>query len=396
MPSPRRPRTPAKQREQRQLVSLCKALLDSGSRLEDRYWESRLEQVLVKQLSSGQDALLESTLADLASQQPELADLLLEQLQATSESFSMQSAGQDWDILLLSAPIAVWTRYQMPAVEFSEALLEQLSQAIKQTIVAPSAKVLICARLFSLDDMPRSFSDVWQWSQMLGRRLITGQGQLPAPAAIDPLPYILADNRHMLMAVAVPAKQAFFRWQIDEQTDKTQCLQAWRGYTEGLIARLLTGCQFEILLPQAYHYSIQESERLIRPIAVSASCQWLKEALSLKPNQLKATIAAVGQFGVDEYRIGYQRTGSSDVIYGTIWPMFESADSDIGNRLVDTVDEISAILKNGGVGEITRIPGILMPEQCEDCSAPLFPNQNGDLVHAELPEEAFDAPAHFH
>ena len=33
---------------------------------------------------------------------------------------------------------------------------------------------------------------------------------------------------------------------------------------------------------------------------------------------------------------------------------------------------------------------------CEDCGAPLFANAEGEIVHAELPEEADTQAAHFH
>ena len=40
--------------------------------------------------------------------------------------------------------------------------------------------------------------------------------------------------------------------------------------------------------------------------------------------------------------------------------------------------------------------GLLPPDYCEDCGAPYFPNPLGELVHAELPEDAEAAPAKFH
>ncbi|MNT94589.1 hypothetical protein D3C72_2363140 [compost metagenome] len=60
------------------------------------------------------------------------------------------------------------------------------------------------------------------------------------------------------------------------------------------------------------------------------------------------------------------------------------------------VDEIAALLKEFGVNDVRRLPGVLPPEYCEDCGAPYFPNPLGELVHAELPEDAEAAPAHFH
>jgi uncharacterized protein YuzB (UPF0349 family) len=35
-------------------------------------------------------------------------------------------------------------------------------------------------------------------------------------------------------------------------------------------------------------------------------------------------------------------------------------------------------------------------EYCEDCGAPLYPTLDGELVHAELPEESEPAGQHLH
>jgi uncharacterized protein YuzB (UPF0349 family) len=45
---------------------------------------------------------------------------------------------------------------------------------------------------------------------------------------------------------------------------------------------------------------------------------------------------------------------------------------------------------------VKKLPGTFTPEYCEDCGAPLFANSDGEIVHAELPEEADTQAAHFH
>ena len=84
-------------------------------------------------------------------------------------------------------------------------------------------------------------------------------------------------------------------------------------------------------------------------------------------------------------------------IRDSVWPLYgreEELPSDEGQP--DVVDEITALLKEYGVTEVRRIPGVLPAEYCEDCGAPYFPNPLGELVHAELPEDAEAAPAKFH
>ena len=41
-----------------------------------------------------------------------------------------------------------------------------------------------------------------------------------------------------------------------------------------------------------------------------------------------------------------------------------------------------------------RAPGAAT--DCDDCGAPLFPDSEGELVHAEMPEEAASPSPHLH
>ena len=70
------------------------------------------------------------------------------------------------------------------------------------------------------------------------------------------------------------------------------------------------------------------------------------------------------------------------------------ADEEVGG--LRGAAKIAALLKECGVGDVRRLPGILPPDYCEDCGAPFFPNPAGEMVHAELPEDAETAPTHFH
>ena len=88
------------------------------------------------------------------------------------------------------------------------------------------------------------------------------------------------------------------------------------------------------------------------------------------------------------------------MVYGCLWPLYGKEEDqpllDNEPTPIDTVDEIAALLKECGVTDIRRLPGTLPPDFCEDCGAPHFPNPSGEMVHAELPEDAETAPAHFH
>src|SRR5690606_14483691 len=106
--------------------------------------------------------------------------------------------------------------------------------------------------------------------------------------------------------------------------------------------------------------------------------------------------AGCGDVRIEEYRVGFTARNSNDVYYGCVWPLYGRDEETPGEDQPDTVDEIAALLKEYGVHDLRRIPGVLPPEYCEDCDAPLFPNPMVYLVHAELPEDDHSAPAQFH
>ncbi|MCD8537864.1 MAG: DUF2863 family protein [Burkholderiaceae bacterium] len=230
----------------------------------------------------------------------------------------------------------------------------------------------------------------------LANRAVGKRAAMPTTITVEPNPALLVDTRHLVMAVAAPKGQPIFRWQADPSMAQETCQSTWGAAIEPVLAQLLPGCQFHALVPQLYHSSIELSEQHMRLIAIISASEWLHSTLNLKPGELRATIAAVGEQSVQEYRIGYHRGRQQDVIYGTIWPVFNNFGAAENGSIVDTVDEIAAILKDCDVEHVKRIPGVLLPESCDDCGAPLFPNPSGELVHVDLPEEAFEAPQHFH
>ena len=79
--------------------------------------------------------------------------------------------------------------------------------------------------------------------------------------------------------------------------------------------------------------------------------------------------------------------------HGVVWPLYGREDE---NAHPGPLDEVIAQLTEVGVTEIKKLAGTFTPEYCEDCGAPLFANGDGEIVHAELPEEADTHTAHFH
>jgi len=397
----RSPRTPKPRltRDASRLVSLCKSLHASGSRLEDEFWESQIGEVLKKIFKAGNDNALESALDHLSQSDTSAFEVLLEQAETKTESYSVLENGQVWDILLMTAPLTVWTRYQLPAANPLPTRTEaSLLAALQETILAPGVKIELLPQMVSPDEMPRSFSETATWMHRLGQRAITGKSPFPdMHRPMDP-PGLLADSRHLVFAIATKPGEPFLRWQISEADGRETCLSQWQEATRPLFAALMPGCQFDVLLPDAYYVSMRDADKQIRPIAIKAATHWLEAALSLPASSLRASVIGLGDTKIQEYRVGFSTKGSNDVVYGTVWPLFEPAEEGATSTDggIDTIDEIAAVLKESGIGEVRRIPGIGLLEYCEDCAAPLFPNPLGELVHAELPEEAVNAPVQFH
>ena len=97
---------------------------------------------------------------------------------------------------------------------------------------------------------------------------------------------------------------------------------------------------------------------------------------------------------------GFTQKNQTEVIYGCLWPLYGREEDEPlleGQPApIETIDEITNLLKECGITDIRRLSSMLSPEFCDDCGAPYFPNPSGEMVHAELPEDAETAPAHFH
>jgi hypothetical protein len=251
--------------------------------------------------------------------------------------------------------------------------------------------------------MPRTLCETYDWMHKLGATAL----DLPSgPPKLNHEPdsfNMLADTRYVAIGVAVPEGKPVFRWQEtpSELGDgREACLEKWTADTQLIFANLLAGCGFEILVPDAYYVSNREADRRIRPLSVRSAVVWLEGALQLEASQLRAVIVGCGERTVEEYRIGFTQKNQTEVIYGCLWPLYGREEDEPlleGQPApIETIDEITNLLKECGITDIRRLSSMLSPEFCDDCGAPYFPNPSGEMVHAELPEDAETAPAHFH
>lgn len=392
--------SPRLNRDASRLVAFAQSLSRSGSRVEDLYWEKLLADAISKLLRAGQDAALEAALDHLSQRDVGGYEVLIEQAETLSESMQLDKGGQIHDVLLIVIPIAAWTRYAIPTGPIPAAAQQTLLAQLHGHVLAEGTRAALMPNLVSIDQMPRTFSETWLWLQRLGNQALDIETTKPELNGETEPTNMLADTRYVVAAVAVPVGAPVFRWQEQPGEDshgREACLAHWVAQAQPTLATLMPGCGIECLLPDAYYMSNREADRRVRPMSLRAAINWLEGAVDLAAADLRAVIAGCGESRIDEYRIGFTPRNSNDVYYGCVWPIYGREDEVPDDESQpELVDQIAALLKEYGIQEVRHIPGLQSPEYCEDCGTPCFPNPLGELVHAELPEDADTAPAKFH
>lgn len=402
MPRSPAPRPSRLSRDARRLVALSESLALSGCRLEDAYWENLLNTHINKLLLGRKNTAIETALEHLVAQNISAYEILVEHAENLSESTSLAVLDAPYDVLLFSAPVVAWTRYQLPGGDISAAAGRVIDQQLREHILAEGAQLALIPQLVCFDQMPQSFQETRIWTERLGQAAL---GIKTEPCGINEAPDsegMLADARFLVGVIAVPAGASLFRWQSDPPVaalTREKCFEQWVQGISDTFGSLFTGCRVEYLQPDAFYINSREADRRIRPLALKAAVTWLQTAAHLSGGEIRAIIAGCGESTIEEYRVGFTTTHNNDVIYGCIWPILskeEALSDSVENGQADIPDEISALLKELGVVDIRRLPGLHPAEYCDDCGAPHFPNAQGEMLHPELPEEVDLDPVHFH
>ena len=380
------------------LVSAALGLANSGSRVEDRYWEGQLAQRIERLLDTGHPQSIHDALDRLNQTDGEAYGALIEAVETAAESLVIEVDGQRWDVLLVAAPMVAWTRFRIPSGPIPAETVQTLSAHWQAHVLAREVRFRMAPVLYSVDQLPRDFGELRRLARRLGHAATTPGASVPRldlrslPETAD----MLADGRFLVAAVAVPEGQPLFRWQQGEPGDhasRVQCLEQWIAQARPSIEPLLPGCGFECLLPDAYHINLREADRRVRPYANKAAVHFLTHALDLEADGIKATVAPFGDDHVDEYRIGLSIGDAEEVAQGVVWPLL-GAESDQDDP--SPLDRIRDALREAGVTEMRTWSELSEPEYCEDCGVPLYPNHVGEIVHAEMPEDAEPEGTHFH
>ncbi|NLD68661.1 MAG: DUF2863 family protein [Limnobacter sp.] len=378
------------------LVAAALGLANSGSRTEDRFWEAQLAARIERLLDSGHIQAVYDSLDRLHQTDSEAYGALIEAVEEAAEAATVEVDGQRWDLLLVAAPLVVWTRFRIPAGPLPAEGAQALAAHWQAHVLARNARFRLSPYLYSIDQLPRDFGELRRLTRKLGQSAITGQAVRLDLKTLPETAEMLADSRFLLGVVAVPSGSALFRWQESEPGDhasRVQCLEQWIAQARPNLEPLVPGCGFECLLPDAFHINLRESDRRVRPYSIRAAVHYLTHALGIDAAQISAAVAAFGDDRVDEYRIGLSVGDGDEVAHGIVWPMLgaESEDDD-----PPPLEQIREVLREVGVTEMRIWPELSEPEFCEDCGVPLYPNGKGEIVHAEMPGDVEPESSHFH
>jgi hypothetical protein len=118
---------------------------------------------------------------------------------------------------------------------------------------------------------------------------------------------------------------------------------------------------------------------------VQASVAFLQTTLNVAPDTLRAIIGPFYDRRLEEFRIGFGPTSGDEIYHGVVWPLLGAED-----EASETAAQIEEVLRACGIQNVVTLDHRFPFEFCDECGVPLYPNAEGEVVHAELPEQADD------
>src|SRR5574343_55007 len=325
-------------RDAAELQRLAAGLSESGGKLEDAYWEGQLAETVDSLLKNGAEDDINTALDRLFEANPRAHDELADMVESRAETHRLEASGQAFDIQLFAAPVLAWSRFSIPASPLPKSTLQALAV-------------------------------------QLGAHVFGGDAKLA-------LAHFLSDVRYLVGAIAVPCGKPLFRWN-EADGSKDGALKEWLKQGSPNLEPLLTGCAWQPLLADAYHAACRNADRLSRPYSLKASVAFLQTTLGLMPADIRAVVGPCYDRRMEEYRVGLGPTTGDEIYHGIVWPLLGAED-----EATDAAGEIEAVLREAGVKDVLFLDHHFPMEFCDDCGAPLYPNAEAELVHAEMPEQA--------
>lgn len=383
------------------IANLSLAISQAGSRLEDQDWQSLLDALILKNLELKHQSVLDAAAEHVFVNQPNAYEVLIEAMESTSTSGSLQDGESDYELMLIAAPILAWSRFEINSGSIPDAIWKSLHNSWRESLLCKGVQVSILPMLYSIDQLPQTHCAIHEVMHHTARYFLQGKALTVTKDLPQTVPF-LADIRYLLGVVIAPKNAPIFQWQMtpspfDISKAKEATLTLWKQRAHADIAHLLPGCGFDFLLPDSYYSACREADILIRPISIRASIFYLTQTLNIEASDLHAII---GRFGpetnpgqVDELRIGFALKNAPEIIYGVVWPLYQEEDEIhalIGtpySELEDKQGDVPRLLSESGIGHVQILEDIFGLEFCDDCQAPLYADAQGELVHPEMPED---------
>lgn len=377
-------------RDAERLVWLANGLADSGSRAEDAFWEAQLAQLILAQLRGGRDEGLTQALDRLYETNGRAYDELADLIESHAEAGLIDTPDGPRQALLIGVPVLAWSRFVIPARPLPAGACHDLKVQLGAHVLAADARLALADYLFSPDQLPRGYAATRAFAEQLWQAAAAGRDlEVDADGLAESGQYI-SDVRYLLAAVLVAPGAPVFRWN-EADGHRDTALAQWRSQGGALINGLLAGSSTEPLLPDAYFAAWRRADREGRAHSLRAAVAYLQAMLDVPASGLRAVAAPSYDRRLEEWRIGFGRRESAEVLHGVVWPLLGAED-----ETHDMGAEIEQVLKAAGVGEVVVLEQRFPFEFCEDCGAPMFPNAEGEVVHAEMPEESEAPPMHLH
>jgi hypothetical protein len=383
--------------ELEKLVADVLALAASGSKVEDNFWEKKLFERLNRLLTHQHQAILDAALDQTFKSQTPAFEILADAIETAAESMVYESQNTKYDVLLVAIPIIAQTRYAIPSGSMKTRLVAETVEHLKAFVLSNEAKLSIVPWLYSIDQIPQSHTHTRQLMEKMAQSAVDQTDVTYELKGMPETVHVLADPRFILCAVATQQGKPMFVWQEDEveRVERNISQKRWQASMHPVLSELLPGCEFELMLPDAFFTNCREADKRVRPLSLIAAVNYLESTLGVSPVELSCVIAPFGKEITDEFRISFAIKGHPEIIYGVVWPLYDremvsTEDIDNGGHSNSTIELISDTLHVAGVGDVFKHAMLFTPEMCEDCGVPLFANRSADIVHAEMPT---DTPA---
>ncbi|MEZ5613625.1 MAG: DUF2863 family protein [Rhodocyclaceae bacterium] len=377
-------------RDAEQIARLAVGLAVSSSRIEDAFWERRLDEAVDRLLRTGNEDTLNLALDHLFGANGRAYDALADLIESRAEGGVLGAGSEEFDVAMFAAPLLAWSRFTIPSGPLSAGMLAAVRAQLQAHVLAAGTRLALADFLFSPDQLPRSFVETWRLTNQLAKGAVDGKDARIDPRQLPETTRFISDTRYLIGAVVTPRGQALFRWQ-EEDGSREQAASQWSAQGGAALQPLFTGCALEPLLPEVYHAACRSADQGLRLYSLRAAVAFLQTVLNVRPQQLRAVVAPFHEERLEEYRVGFTLVDSSDVVHGVVWPLLGAEDES-----TDCVGQIEAVLEEAGVGGVVVLDQRFPVEFCDDCGMPMYPTPEGETSHAELPEDSAQAPAHLH